>query len=424
MTETLVVRLGTDPAGPVEWVVADDTGAMVTAPSSGGLDGAAASAAGRRVVVLLPAALILRTRTEVPVKGTGRIAQALPFALEDQVTEDVEELHFAAGARLADGQVSVAVVRREHLTGWLTALTEAGMHPQGVYAESDALADIPGTAVLLLEADQAILRDAGGDPVVSEPDALDALLEVWLAQPRPAVVDGLVDGGVPPRNLQVYDATVDGVANEFWEALQGRLGSLEVRRLPDGSLLRLAAGIVTSPGVNLLQGDFAPRSSLGSHWVRWRLAASLILGLGLLALISTAADAWRLRQQSAALAIELEQAVSYTFPGTPAGADIRGLVSARLQGSPTGGNVGQGSQFLSTLRTVADAVTRTGSASIESLNYRAGVLELQVRAPSAETLDGIRKLVAESGRLKAEIQSSNAVGEQIQGRIRITAGGA
>ena len=419
MTETLVVRLGTDPGNPVEWVVADDTGAVVTAPSSGPLDGAAASAAGRRVVVLLPAALILRTRTEVPVKGTGRIAQALPFALEDQVTEDVEELHFAAGTRLADGQVAVAVVRREHLTRWLAALAGAGIHPQGVYAESDALADIPGTAVLLLEAQQAILRDAGGDPVVWEPDALDALLEVWLAQARPAVVDGVV----PPRNLQVYDATNDGVANDFWQALQERLGSLEVRRLPDGSLLRLAAGIVTSPGVNLLQGDFAPRSSLGSYWVRWRLAASLVLGLGVLALISSAADAWRLRQESAALAIELEQAVSYTFPGTPAGADIRGLVSARLQAAPAGGNAGQGSQFLSTLRTVADAVTRTGSASIESLNYRAGVLELQVRAPSAETLDGIRRLVAENGQLKAEIQSSNAVGEQIQGRIRITTGG-
>jgi len=52
------------------------------------------------------------------------------------------------------------------------------------------------------------------------------------------------------------------------------------------------------------------------------------------------------------------------------------------------------------------------------------VLELQVRAPSADSLDTIRKLVAEAGKLKAEIQSSNAAGDQIEGRIRISGDGA
>jgi type II secretory pathway component PulL len=73
---------------------------------------------------------------------------------------------------------------------------------------------------------------------------------------------------------------------------------------------------------------------------------------------------------------------------------------------------------------VALAVAKAGNASIQSLNYRAGVLELQVRAPSADSLDTIRKLVAEAGKLKAEIQSSNAAGDQIEGRIRISGNGA
>ena len=71
---------------------------------------------------------------------------------------------------------------------------------------------------------------------------------------------------------------------------------------------------------------------------------------------------------------------------------------------------------------------RSGISRIETLNYRGGVMELPLRVPNADPLDSIRKLVAESGNLSAEIQSSNAEGEQIQGRIRITssarAGGA
>ena len=430
MSETLVIRLVTDDpalasgagqaASQAEWAVVDATGACVLAPGTGPLADAAALCAGRRTVVLVPAVRVLRTRVDVPVKGTSRIAQALPFALEDLLAEDVEELHFVAGSRFADEQVAVAVVRREWMVAWQAQLAAAGIAPQALFADSDGVLDIAGNSTLVLERQHALLRDPGGDPVVSELDALDGLLELWLAQPRPVGADGTV----PPRNLQVYDATVDGLPNTIWEQLQDRVESLEVRRLPDGALLRLAAAIVTNPGVNLLQGDYARRNSLGSHWPRWRLAAALVAALAAAVVAATGADAWRLNRESAALQADIRQATSFTFPGVDAGGDLRGLVDARLQGGDSAASSASARQFIDTLRTVAIAVAKTGNASIEGLNYRAGVLDLQVRAPSAETLDSIRKLVAEAGKLKAEIQSSNAAGDQIQGRIRITGSGA
>lgn len=426
MSETLVIRLVTDDpaltsgAGLAEWAVVDATGACVLAPGTGPLADAAALCAGRRTVVLVPAVRVLRTRVDVPVKGPSRIVQALPFALEDLLAEDVEELHFAAGPRYADEQVAVAVVRREWMVAWQAQLAAAGIQPQALFADSDGVLDIAGNSTLLLERQHALLRDPGGDPVVSELDSLDGLLELWLAQPRPAGVDG----AIPPRNLQVYDATVDGLPNTIWEQLQDQVESLEVRRLPDGALLRLAAAIVTNPGVNLLQGNYARRHSVGSYWPRWRLAAALVAALAAAVVAATGADAWRLKRESAALEADIRQAASFTFPGVDASGDLRGLVDARLKGGDSTASTAAARQFLETLRTVALAVAKTGNATIEGLNYRAGVLELQVRAPSADSLDTIRKLVVEAGKLKAEIQSSNAAGDQIQGRIRITGNGA
>jgi general secretion pathway protein L len=426
MSETLVIRLVTDDpaqagsAGQAEWAVVDEMGACVLAPATGSLGDAVALSAGRRTVVLVPAVRVLRTRADVPVKGTSRISQALPFALEDLLAEDVEELHFAAGARYADEQVAVAVVRRERMDSWLAQLSAAGIQPQAIHADSDAVVDIAGHSTLVLEEHHALLRDPGGDPVVSELDSLEGLLELWLAQPRPAGADGTI----PPRNLQVYDATVDGLPNEVWERFQDRVASLEVRRLPDGALLRLAAAIVTSPGVNLLQGDYVSRNSLGSYWPRWRLAAALVATLAGAIVATAGADAWRLRRESAALESEIRQAASFAFPGVDASGDLRALVNARLQGDGGAAAGAAGRQFLDTMQTVAVAVAKTGNAKIEGLNYRAGVLELQVRAPSAEALDTIRKFVVEAGNLKADIQSSNAAGDEIQGRIRISGAGA
>lgn len=426
MSETLVIRLVTDDpaqrggAGEAEWAVVDATGACVLAPATGSLGDTAALCAGRRTVVLVPAVRVLRTRVDVPVKGASRIAQALPFALEDLLAEDVEELHFAAGARHADEQVAVAVVRRERMDSWLEQLSAAGITPQAIHADSDAVLDVAGNSTLVLEEHHALLRDPGGDPVVSELDSLEGLLELWLAQPRPAGPDG----AVPPRHLQVYDATIDGLPNQIWERFQDRVASLEVRRLPDGALLRLAAAIVTSPGVNLLQGAYVSRNTLGSYWPRWRIAAALVATLAGAVVATAGVDAWRLRRESAALEAEIRQAASFTFPGVDANGDLRALVSARLQGDGGAAAGAAGRQFLDTMQTVAVAVAKTGNAKIEGLNYRAGVLELQVRAPSAEALDTIRKFVVEAGNLKADIQSSNAVGDEIQGRIRISGAGA
>jgi general secretion pathway protein L len=423
MSETLVVRLGASNAELAEWVVVDDTGACTLAPAAGPVAGAAALSAGRRTVCLLPATRVLRTRADVPVRNQNRLALALPFALEDLLAEDIDDLHFASGTRHADGRISVAVIRRTHMDEFVALLASAGLAPHAIYADSDGVADLAGTTTVLLEDAQVILRDPGGDAVAAETDGLEAVLELWLAQDRPAGEDGVT----APRHLQVYDATTEGWPNALWEQMQEKVQSLEVRRLPDGALARLAAGVATSPGLNLLQGAYAKRSSFANYWPRWRLAAALVASAAIAMLLNAGLETWRLQRESAALDIELNQAIAHTFPGSTA-SDVRALVDQRLQaGNPQQG-LAQGRQFLDTLRIVAGAVSRTASTRIETLNYRAGVMELSLRVPNADSLDSIRKLVTEDGKLSAEIQSSNAEGEQILGRIRITsaarAGGA
>jgi len=367
MSETLVVRLRASDAGLAEWIVVDDTGACTLAPAAGPVAGAAALVGGRRVVCLLPSTRVLRTRADVPVRNQSRLALALPFALEDLLAEDIDDLHFASGMRHGDGRIGVAVIRRTHLDDCLALLAEAGVAPKAIFADSDGVADLVGTTTILLEDTQVILRDPGGDAVAAETDGLDALLSLWLAQTRPTSDDSTT----PPRQLQIYDATTDGWPNSVWEELQAQVQSLEVRRLPDGALARLAAGVVVSPGVNLLQGRYAKRSSFASYWPRWRLAAALIAALGLTILLNAGVDTWRLNRESAALETELNQAIAHTFPGA-APRDVRALVDQRLQaGSPQQG-LAAGRQFLDTLRTVAGAVSRTGNARIEALNFRTG----------------------------------------------------
>ena len=73
---------------------------------------AALEARERTVIALVPAAEALTTTVNIPVRGAAKLLATLPFALEDQLAEDVEKLHFASESRRKDGQVPVAVVAR------------------------------------------------------------------------------------------------------------------------------------------------------------------------------------------------------------------------------------------------------------------------------------------------------------------------
>mgnify|MGYP003440346170 CR=1 FL=1 len=100
MTETLVIRLRASEDAPASWLIVDANGARSGNLQSGPIADALALSQGRRTVVVLPASDVTLARPDLPpVRGAARIAQAVPFALEEHLASDLENLHFAVGHR-------------------------------------------------------------------------------------------------------------------------------------------------------------------------------------------------------------------------------------------------------------------------------------------------------------------------------------
>ncbi len=126
MSESLVIRLDAAARGTASWVAVDDTGALLGTIGSGALAQAAAAAGARQVVVLVPAVDVLRARASVPLRSGPRLLQALPFALEDQLAEDVDSLHFAAGRSERAGGLSQPLGPLVKLDEAAVAMANAG----------------------------------------------------------------------------------------------------------------------------------------------------------------------------------------------------------------------------------------------------------------------------------------------------------
>src|SRR5690606_35238517 len=98
----LVVRIP-GAGGEPSWTAVDSNGAVAALPADAPAGaGLAAAAAGRRVALLVPGTDVALFSVQLPPGNEARLQQLAPLALEEQVSEDLENLHFAVGAR--DGQ--------------------------------------------------------------------------------------------------------------------------------------------------------------------------------------------------------------------------------------------------------------------------------------------------------------------------------
>ena len=229
-------------------MVCNEAGAIVQPPRQGSLREAAALAALRRVVGLLPASEVVTLDAELPARAGAKLLQAVPYALEEQVADDIDELHFAIGPRGDDGRTPVAVVARAVMQSVEDACASAGLSLQALHAETALVGSMPGQLVVLLDGDEMHVC-APGARALSLPSQSPAESLAMARGDQPSETLGLL----------VFASSSDWEARggEI-DALRSQYASLKVQLLPQGPLPWLAQGLFNSAPINLLQGSFVP----------------------------------------------------------------------------------------------------------------------------------------------------------------------
>src|ERR1700761_1369408 len=235
MAEWLLLRFPSSPEQPPSWLVVDARGNPTGVPQSGPLSVAAPRAAGRRICVLVPGTDVLLTEPEVPTKAGTKLQQVVPYALEEQLADDIDDLHFAIGKRAADSvRTPVAVVRRELMDEWVSGLKAAGLEPESMYSDSDLLPQNPGQAVALLEEDVVVVRAPLASPVTLPVEALEEALAIAQQGSAAAPSSPELDAtGV--RGLVLYTGAAEWHQHSARiEALRERFDGIKIQLLAQG----------------------------------------------------------------------------------------------------------------------------------------------------------------------------------------------
>jgi general secretion pathway protein L len=415
MPQTLLLRLPAAGDRETEWLMLDETGAPLLSRQRGSLSLAAAVARSAKVVALAPASQILLAEPQLPPGSGAKLARAVPFALEEQLTEDIDRLSFAVGRRRLTG-TPVAVVSRSVMQGWLAALQTSGLEAQAVYPDISLMPENPGQTVLWFEGARLAVRRPGALPFAVELSPVKEALVV-----AGVIADPLDSSGEP----HISESALLYISREDWartkdefEALVENFASLKVQLLADGPLPWLSRSIDSPDVVNLLQGEFSRGTDYGARWRKWRTAAALAAAL---LLVHVAAQALQLRvarRDAAALDTQIADLFTSAMPSAPAVpiGDARRQMQTRLDRiHKTGGGP---QYFMRGLHALSGAVAATPKTSIDSLSYREQALDMKVSAPNLAAISQLSQYVLKQG-LTADIQSSTPGANGVEAHLQI-----
>ena len=414
MAEVLVVRLLASAASETpsaEWLIADASGARFGAVERGELAQAVASAVSRKVFVLVPGTDVLLAEPVLPLKSGAKLAQVVPFALEEHLAADVEDLHFALGKREGRPGTPVAVVARERMDAWREALLVSGLHADALYAETAALTETPSGVTVLIDGPRVYVRREGAPGAVLDAEPLIEGLQLALAS-----------GEEAREHVTIYVSEDDYERErDLLEGLREFTASLQLKLLPEGPLPLLAGAVLRHPPVNLLQGPYATKTKLRMSFAPWRYAAVLAV---MFLTAHFALKTWQYfhyAAEEARIDAEIAQVYQQAMPGAamPESSAARKQMEqrlAQLRGSaPISG-------MMVALATLGEALAQAPGANVEAISYRNNTTDLRVLAPSVDALDRIRQTATERG-VSAEIQSANPRDAKFEGRLQLKSAG-
>jgi len=176
MRNTLLLRKDSTDADSWRWLRLDNDGQAQGSIHAGSLLDAAGEAGGQRVVVLAPGEDCLLTRVNIPGRSRQKLLRAVPYVLEEQLSEEVDKLHFAVGTAMDEGEWPVAVIEKSYMDSLLAATTAAGLDVQQVIPEILAIPYAGNETSVLVENDIALVRTGSVSGYAADSDNLGMLL--------------------------------------------------------------------------------------------------------------------------------------------------------------------------------------------------------------------------------------------------------
>lgn len=398
MQEKLVILLHSDDLTHPSYAVLTSPATVTNVVEHADPDVLSDIAKDRAVIVIVPSEDVLITTVTLPKMNRSRLLQAIPYALEEQIIDDVESMHFAAGDYRANEALPVVVVTRTKMSEWLALLHSWGIMPDSMIPSVFALPLSAGNWTAQVN-QVAMVRTGESSGFACDIDNLDEMLTLALAVNETPQTILLESSRSQPLTLTL-PVTID----------QHQVTATHLLEV-------MATQAAVAAPVNLLQADYQNKktrqmpklTSLLKIGV-YMLAAWLLM-LFLYPVVSFAI----LDKRAAAIKDQIAVIYKRQFPSASSVVAPRERMQQKLNklSSDFGEN-----HLLFMMANVGKGLAKSSGVTLKRMDYQSNVMTLEITAASSEIFSTFTDALMQQG-LKVKQQNANLNGARVNATLQI-----
>jgi general secretion pathway protein L len=359
------------------------------------------------VCLLLSGTEVVTQQVPYNPRERRHLAKLVPFELEEDVTSELDDLHFAIG-KPGDGEVPTAYVNRHWLAEQISDLEALGFEVSHCLPEP-LLLPRPDSGWTLRLDDELQAHYGGGLAFAVEPDMA-----------KPALASLAASAPLPERLLLMADDQphLDTLYNALPAAVLDKLTELDIEVQLTDRWDGLALDRYDS--LDLRQGDFARQLPVAKWWREWRSVAAVAavalvgyIGVSVAQIQVYSAEANELREQINTVFREVVPQGAIADPEQ----QLRRKIAEFKGGS-------SGSSVVEMLATVAPLIAEDKDVTVRRLTYNDQRDEMQVtlEAKSNSDILELSNAISQQG-LNAAPQNMSRAGDRQQANMTIRRAG-
>ncbi|WP_394127361.1 type II secretion system protein GspL [Vibrio hepatarius] len=396
MNEFLIVRLSNNTAQAIQWIVWSQSQQEVIASGElsdrSVLPELANYAQGRRTLVLISAQSLVLTDVEIPAGASRQFESMLPYVLEDDLAQDVDQLHFSV-LNKAQGRAQVCAIDRAFLEQLLSDLREQGCQIHQVMPDVLALPDVEGISAVELGG-QWLLKKSPYSGMAIESDWLTLIAQSEWVKSDEAFLPLTAYSALP--NLELAE-------DQQWQNGEPKL------------VMQLLAEQALTSKINLLTGVFKPKSSFSRYWKTWQKVAIAAVFLLAVVVVDNVLKIQTYEAKAAAYRAESERIFRQSLPGKSKIPTVSYLKREMNREAERLSGGADSSALLSLMVKLPPLLKQVPGLTLTSFKYDEGRNEVRLQAQSKDfqTFEKAAELLG--GRFTVEQGQLNRSGGNVNG---------
>ena len=364
------------------------------------------TAAGHTVWLIVTGTHVVSQVVDADIKDRRQLIKSLPYELEEDIVDPVDDIHFAFG-NIANDTIPVAYANFEYLQNCINEIEAIGAEVQRCIVDYLQMGLTDNSWVVLLEGDKVLAHTGYGVGFSVEAQTASLYFAALASGPCPATIKLVADDDECLDRLE--QLLPDALTSKEGLELENNLGCYWDLLDPK-----------STPVLDFRSARLARKLPFDKWWGEWKTPLIAYAAAFTLAISATWLAQVQVDKQQKKVTAQTDEIYRQAVPKGNISNPERQLKT--LLGG--GGGSGKPSNAVALIAAVAPAITDFKDVVIRSFRYNAenGQLQMNIEAHDFGTFESLRSKIAEKG-YEVDIKSANVYGEVHQAQLRVTEAG-